>query len=63
VKLAEVKKLAAYVAGLGAEAVTLGFVHGTAAQVVTGVIAFLTGLGIYQAKNAPGDDGRHTEGS
>jgi hypothetical protein len=52
-KLAEIRKVVAYVLGLAAQLVAMGLVPTPVLPVVSAVIAVATGLGIYQAKNEP----------
>lgn len=52
-QIARFKKIAVYVLGVASEIVALGLLHGTAEQIVEGVVAALTGLGIAAARNAP----------
>lgn len=52
-KLAEIRKIIAYVLGVAAQLVALGVVPGAVLPYVSGVIAVATGLGVYQAKNEP----------
>lgn len=47
------KKLLVYAGGLAAELLTLGYVPDPLVPYVSGFVALLTGLGIYQAENEP----------
>lgn len=51
--LAYMRKLLVYVAGVVAQLLAFGLLEGDAQKVAFGVLAILTGLGIYQAKNEP----------
>jgi hypothetical protein len=51
--LAHVKKLLVYVAGVIAQLLAFGVLEGDVQTIATGVLAVLTGLGIYQARNEP----------
>jgi hypothetical protein len=51
--LAYIRKLLVYVAGVVAQLLAFGVLDGDAQKVAFGVLAVLTGLGIYQAKNEP----------
>jgi hypothetical protein len=52
-RLAYVKKLLVYVAGVLAQLLAFGVLEGERQTVAIGILAVLTGLGIYQAKNEP----------
>ena len=51
--LAQVRKLLVYVAGVLAQLLAFGVLEGERQTVAFGILAVLTGLGIYQAKNEP----------
>ena len=51
--LAHVKKLLVYVAGVVAQLLAFGVLEGDTQKIAFGVLAILTGLGIYQARNEP----------
>jgi hypothetical protein len=53
VYLAHVKKLLVYVAGVVAQLLAFGVLEGDVQTIAIGVLAVLTGLGIYQARNEP----------
>ena len=51
--LAHVRKLLVYVGGVIAQLLAFGLLDGDTQKVAFGVLAILTGLGIYQANNEP----------
>ena len=52
-KLAEVRKVVAFVVGMVAQAVALGVVNGGPLHIIQVVLAVATGAGVYAAPNAP----------
>lgn len=52
IKLAEIKKLLAYILGVAAAVVDLGVINDPYRGYILTVLAVATGAGIYQAKNA-----------
>jgi hypothetical protein len=60
-RLAYVRKLLVYVAGVVAQLLAFGILDGDAQKIAFAVLAVLTGLGIYQAKNEPIPDRATTE--
>jgi len=60
-RLAYVRKLLVYVAGVLAQLLAFGVLDGERQTVAIGILAVLTGLGIYQAKNEPIPDRSPTE--
>lgn len=60
-RLAYVRKLLVYVAGVLAQLLAFGVLDGERQTVAIGILAVLTGLGIYQAKNEPIPDRSSTE--
>lgn len=60
-RLAYVKKLLVYVAGVLAQLLAFGVLEGDTQKLAVAALAVLTGLGIYQAKNEPIPDRSPTE--